>query len=413
MIKKISKEINNLMKVVTNNNIVNNFGVICVIVLLLILLKVSYNNYNFHQNSKIVESYTNIDNYFIMNENKSNYICFTDDLDVEKNVHSSSSLNYQLNAMSYSMLPFTMDIDFTDSEITKILPQVRHFGNARNLTIEKASGMNNDNTLFYIRYTNLNGEIKYLNKSYERNFTTRSYASVFNVGDADKVNLAMKIRLIRQEEAQTAIRKFNPFIGKPSLVIHPNSSHIDIEFEINPSMVSQVDNFVVVLGKYDKDKNNVGHLNVHTSKENNQGGDICTTEMGRKKCKYSLTDIDHIDNNGDILYYRVGVIAVSISNVISNYLEPVYPGGYTHFVMTKTVQDMEQIISNTRNQNMSQEQRDKINNELISEAGGEYEFIKKQLGGYPDNLILDINKHTLNNLVDETMSLGEINIVVD
>ena len=413
MIKKISKEINNLMKVVTNNNIVNNFGVICLIVLLLVLLKVSYNNYNFHQNSKIVESYTNIDNYFIMNENKSNYICFTDDLDVEKNVHSSSSLNYQLNAMSYSMLPFTMDIDFTDSEITKILPKVRHFGNARNLTIEKVSGMNNDNTLFFIRYTNLNGEIKYLNKSYERNFTTRSYASVFNVDDADKVNLAMKIRLIRQEEAQTAIRKFNPFIGKPSLVIHPNSSHIDIEFEINPSMVSQLDNFVIVLGKYDKDKNNVGHLNVHTSKENNQGGDICTTEMGRKKCKYSLTDIDHIDNNGDILYYRVGVIAVSKSNVISNYLEPVYPGGYTHFVMTKTVQDMEQIISNTRNQNMSQEQRDKINNQLISEAGGEYEFIKKQLGGYPDNLILDINKHTLNNLVDETMSLGEINVVVD
>ena len=74
---------------------------------------------------------------------------------------------------------------------------------------------------------------------------------------------------------------------------------------------------------------------------------------------------------------------------------------------------MEQIISNTRNQNMSQDQRDRVNSQLISDAGGEYEFIKKQLGGYPDNLILDINKHTLNDLVDETMSLGEINVVVD
>lgn len=413
MIKGINREVNNLMKVVTNNNIVNNFGVICLIILLLILLKVSYDNYTFHQNTKVIESYSNIDNYFIMNENKSNYIYFTDDLDVEKNVHSSSSLSYQLNAIPYNMLPFTMDIDFTNSNISKILPKIRHFGNARTLTIEKASGMNNDNTLFYISYTNLNGEIKYLNKSYERNFTTRSYASVFNIDDVDKVNLAMKVRLIRQEEAQTAIRRFNPFIGKPSLIIHPNSNHIDIEFEINPSMVSQVDNFVVVLGKYDKDKNNIGHLNVHTSKEDNQGGDICTTEMGRKKCKYSLTDLDHIDNNGDILYYRVGVIAVSISNVISNYVEPHYPGGYTHFVMTKTVQDMEQIISDTKNQNMTEAQRDKINNQLISDAGGEYEFIKKQLGGYPDNLILDINKHTLNDLVDETMSLGEINVVID
>ena len=190
MIKEINKEVNSLVKVITNNNIVNNFGVICLVVLLLVLLKVSYDNYNFQQNTRIVESYSNVDNYFIMNENKSNYIYFTDDLDIDKNVHSSSSLNYQLNGMPYSMLPFTMNIDFTNSTISKILPKVRHFGNARSLAIEKASGMNNDNTLFYIRYTNLNGEIKYLNKSYERNFTTRSYASVFNVDDTDKVNLA-------------------------------------------------------------------------------------------------------------------------------------------------------------------------------------------------------------------------------
>ena len=30
-------------------------------------------------------------------------------------------------------------------------------------------------------------------------------------------------------------------------------------------------------------------------------------------------------------------IAISTGNVISNYMEPVYPGGYTHFVMTKTL----------------------------------------------------------------------------
>ena len=52
MIKGINKEVNHLIKVLTNNNIVNNFGVICLIVLLLVLLKVSYENYNFHQNSR-------------------------------------------------------------------------------------------------------------------------------------------------------------------------------------------------------------------------------------------------------------------------------------------------------------------------------------------------------------------------
>ena len=409
----MNKAVDQLSKVLLNNNLINNFGVVLVIVILLVLLKSAYDNYDLQQKLSVVESFTNVDNYFIMDQNRNNYIYFSDELDVEKNVHSSSTLSYQLNNMPYKMLPYTMDLDFTNSEFSKELPKLRHFSNDRQLTLEKASGINKNDTLFYVRYTSLDGDIRYLNKSYEKNFTTRNFKSVFNVLDKDKLDLGMRVRLIRQEEAATAIRKFNPFIGKPSLVIHPKTSKIDIEFEVNPSMVDQVDNFVVVLGKYDKDKNNIGHLNVHTSKEDNQGRDICTTELGNHKCKYSLTDLDHIDNNGDILYYRVGIIAVSKSNVISNYSEPYYPGGYTHFVMTRTVQEMEQIIEKTKNDNMSQEQRDRINSELISEAGGEFEFIKKQLGGYPDNLILDINKHTLGNLVDETMSLGEINVNID
>lgn len=413
MLKKMSKAVDQLSKVLLNNNLVNNFGIVLVVVILLVLLKAAYDKYDLQQRLETVESFTNIDNYFIMDQNKNNYIYFTDELDVEKNIHSSSTLGYQLNAIPYKMLPYTMDLDFTNVEFNHELPKLRHFSNNRRITLEKATGMNKNNTLFYLRGIDTEGNIKYLNKSYERNYTTRNFGSVFNVLDSDKSTLAMKVRLVRQEEAATAIRKFNPFIGKPTLVIHPKASKIDIAFEINPSMVDQVDNFVVVLGKYDKDKNNIGHLNVHTSKENNQGRDICTTELGNRKCKYTLSDLDHIDNNGNILYYRVGVIAVSKSNVISNYTEPIYPGGYTHFVMTRTVQEMEQIIEKTKNQNMTQEQRDRINNELISEAGGEYEFIKKQLGGYPDNLILDINKHTLGNLVDETMSLGEINVNIN
>jgi len=413
MLKKMSKSVDQLYKVLLNNNLINNFGVVLVIVILLVLLKATYDKYDLQQKLSVFESFTNIDNFFIMDKNKNNYIYFTDELDVNKNVHSSSTLSYQLNRVSYKMLPYTMDLDFTNNSLIQSLPPIRHFSNDRSITLEKASGMNNNDSLFYIRYKSLDGEIRYLNKSYERNYTTRNFQSVFTVLDSEKIHLAMKVRLVRQEEAATAIRRFNPFIGKPDLIIHPKSSKIDISFEINPSMNDQVDNFVVVLGKYDKDKNNIGHLNVHASKENSEGKDICVTELGNRKCKYSLSDLDHIDNNGNIIYYRVGIIAVSKSNVISNYIEPYYPGGYTHFVMTKTVQDMEQIIEKTKNENMTQEQRDKINNELISEAGGEYEFIKKQLGGYPDNLILDINKHTLGDLVDETMSLGEINVNIE
>jgi hypothetical protein len=306
-----------------------------------------------------------------------------------------------------------MNIDFTNNTITKQLPQLTNFSNERVITLEKITGNNNVDSLFLIRMTDIDGNISYLNKSYERNFSTRNIASVFNVQDKDKQILGMKVRLVRQEEAQTAIRRFNPFIGKPNLEIKPDSSHIELSFEINPSMANKVDNFVIILAKYDKNKNQIGHLKVHTSKENNQGRDICTTEMGRKKCKYTLTDIDHIDNNGDILYYRVSIIAVSIGNVISNYVEPLYPGGLPHFIMSKTFQDMEDIILKTKNESLTEQQMDKLNSKLISEAGGEYEFHKQQLGGFPDNLVLDINKNTLSDLVDDTMSLGEINVIVD
>ena len=81
--------------------------------------------------------------------------------------------------------------------------------------------------------------------------------------------------------------------------------------------------------------------------------------------------------------------------------------------MSKTFQDMEDIILKTKNESLTEQQMDKLNSKLISEAGGEYEFHKQQLGGFPDNLVLDINKNTLSDLVDDTMSLGEINVIVD
>ena len=51
-----------------------------------------------------------------------------------------------------------------------------------------------------------------------------------------------------------------------------------------------------------------------------------------------------------------------------------------------------------------------MNKEVISEAGGEYEYLRKSLGNFPDNLIYDFKKHNLSDLIDKSMSLGEINL---
>ena len=47
---------------------------------------------------KVVESFqeSNVDNYFIMDQNKNSYVYFTDELETDKNVHSSSDFNISI-----------------------------------------------------------------------------------------------------------------------------------------------------------------------------------------------------------------------------------------------------------------------------------------------------------------------------
>ena len=55
------------------------------------------------------------------------------------------------------------------------------------------------------------------------------------------------------------------------------------------------------------------------------------------------------------------------------------------------------------------------NSALMSSASGQYELIKSQLGGYPDNLILNDTSNLQNSLVDlvdKSMAQGILNINV-
>ncbi len=91
-------------------------------------------------------------------------------------------------------------------------------------------------------------------------------------------------------------------------------------------------------------------------------------------------------------------------------MEPTYPGGYSHFVMSKSEKEMDKIIKKVKEMESNDNERKQLHEEIVSGAGGEYEYLKKQLGNYPNNLILDTNKHTLRDLVNKSMALGEINV---
>lgn len=227
-------------------------------------------------------------------------------------------------------------------------------------------------------------------------------------GHAD-IDTKGKFKLESKADAEG--RRFQPIVPNTlKLKIHPNKNEIDVMFNVDPSE-NDVDHFLIVLAKYDYKRNLVGHLKVHTSVESGASKkNICYMDAGVRKCSYSLTDIDHIDSDGNILYYRVSVIPVDKTGVSGNYVEPTYPGGYSHFLMSKSEKEMDKIIKKVKEMEHTEKQKERLHEEIVSSAGGEYEFLKKQLGNYPDHLILDTNKHTLNDLVNKSMALGEINL---
>ena len=78
--------------------------------------------------------------------------------------------------------------------------------------------------------------------------------------------------------------------------------------------------------------------------------------------------------------------------------------------MSKSEKEMERVIRKVKEMEKTEKQRDRLNEQIISSAGGEYEFLKKQLGNYPNSLILDTKHNTLEELANKSMALGEINL---
>ena len=148
-------------------------------------------------------------------------------------------------------------------------------------------------------------------------------------------------KFVFEDKAVALSSVFNPIIKNTlKLEIHPKLNEIELLFNVDPDVVDQVDNFMIILAKYDYKKKLLDHLKVHTSQEKDDDKGMCVYDQGIRKCKYKLKDIDHIDRDGNLLYYRIGVIPIKTDNKVGQYEEPVYPGGFTHFIMTKSVKEM-------------------------------------------------------------------------
>ena len=125
---------------------------------------------------------------------------------------------------------------------------------------------------------------------------------------------------------------------------------------------------------------------------------------------------------GNLFYYKIGVASVFADKTNSQF---VLPGNIAsenklftldtsaenqskQFKAFQTFQGMQKKEGGFGGQSISANIYDKT----MATADGQYEFIKSQLGGYPDNLLmdsLDISQGQLNDLVDRTMAPAILN----
>lgn len=183
--------------------------------------------------------------------------------------------------------------------------------------------------------------------------------------------------------------------------------------------------FLVVLAQYDNTLKNTGNNKFYLSNEyelntaisatqTTYQTNLCSLVNGLPACKYVFSNLDTVDNNGNLYYYKLGIAAV-------------YDWGNSKFVIPYNVNSpnnlftLDTTIENQDNlyNEFIQYKKQKTasanaqsNNMMIATADGQYELIKSQLGNYPSNLILDTPENKLSDLVDKSMVQGILNVNV-
>lgn len=192
--------------------------------------------------------------------------------------------------------------------------------------------------------------------------------------------------------------------------------------------------FLVVLAQYNNEFKNSGNNRFYLSNEyelnssvasdeTNLQTNLCTLVNGMPMCQYSFPNLDIVDANGNLYYYKVGISAI-------------YEWGNSEFAIPYNVNSTNKLFT----LDASIDEQDNLFNEFVlfkqqkqkdvvlsgkatsgygnslSTADGQYELIKSQLGGYPSHLILDTsvnNKALLSDLIDKSMAQGVLNVNIN
>jgi hypothetical protein len=197
-----------------------------------------------------------------------------------------------------------------------------------------------------------------------------------------------------------------------------NDDGVDISFD-TPEVSSKsgvVKSYKLIIIKYDNpDRSNPSdHHIIHSFIPD---ADKCEPNLGKDtmNCTRNIK-LDKTNNNGETIYYRLGLMAVyqkGTSSIIGHVNIKTFRLGVSVMKHLAVLQNAER---EERKEQVSLGDIDATENDnIIATADGRFKEISAELGGYPDNLFLE--EHTgpqsLSELLKRQLSLGILNVNID
>lgn len=263
-----------------------------------------------------------------------------------------------------------------------------------------------------------------------------------NTGLIIAIVILTVLLIISYNKCMTPIELFEPpTLATPEpqdVRVSVKNGSITVSFTVNITNNNIIPKkFIVVLAQYDSSLKNTGNNKFYLSNEyeintsvaankNTYQTNLCTLVNGIPSCKYIFNNIDTIDENGNLYYYKIGVAAVyDWGN--SNFVVPYNVSSTNKLFTLDSAIDQQDNLYNEFLQYKKQQHSvaqstgsDKggipIGSNALATADGQYELIKSQLGNYPSNLIMDptsAKQNLLSDLVGKSMKQGILNVNVD
>ena len=207
---------------------------------------------------------------------------------------------------------------------------------------------------------------------------------------------------------------------KVKVNLDTSSIVLSFKYDISGTVNGPVpDKYLVVLAKYLDDaetgeRKRIGDSQFSISDENgiNNGNKMCTRIGNIITCEHTFLNVNSRDNQGNPYLFKVGVAAIYDNNM-SEFATPDNIGKGNEFFKMTSANDIASVANS--GSTPGSVTATSVNSGGYNASGSYINMIKSQLGGYPNNLLMDKNvsdTNKLSDLIDKTFAQGSINVNV-